>query len=359
MKIARRGADEFDRFDALQAALALHGVRAEAQPSEFFYTCAWFSNLAQHGIEANAGLLLILVRDPNAGSALCLPLQQTTQGLTGLSNYYSSLFGPVVWGQPPPPDTAPWRTLAQHLRQRQPREPVLTLSPMDTESPSYRGLRAALRQAGYAVDHYRCFGNWYVRVAGQRFADYAPTLPSALRNSIARGQRRLTRQGDWNVRIQSQPDDALEAAIAAFVQVYQQSWKQAEPHPEFVPQLIRTAAAQGWLRLGTLTLQGRAIAAQLWLVKDGKASIYKLAYVEGFARYSAGSILTHHLMQHALDVDQVHEVDYLTGDDAYKRDWMRERRERRGIVAFDLRTTKGLWAAGWHFCGKLRKAPTP
>jgi CelD/BcsL family acetyltransferase involved in cellulose biosynthesis len=118
---------------------------------------------------------------------------------------------------------------------------------------------------------------------------------------------------------------------------------------------VRTAAAQGWLRLGVLALDGQAIAAQLWLVHDGKASIYKLAYVEGFERYSAGSVLTHALMQHVIDVDQVQEVDYLTGDDGYKQDWMSHRRERRGIVAFDLRTLRGLALAARHVVGKWIK----
>ena len=348
-------------FEALQDALQQHGLQAETAPAEFFYTQAWFANLAQHGMADDHGrrLLLLLVRDTETGAALCLPLHLSNEGLSSLSNYYSSLFGPITWKQPDLADAALWRALAQPLRQRRPRAPLLTLHPMDTQSACYQGLLVALRQAGYAVDHYACFGNWYLRVAGRRFADYAATLPAALRHSIARGQRRLTRQGDWCIRIHSAHNDAMEAAIESFTQVYQHSWKQPEPHPAFMPNLMRTAAAQGWLRLGVLTLQGQAIAAQLWLLKDGKASIYKLAYVEGFARYSAGSVLTHHLMHHALDVDQVHEVDYLTGDDAYKSDWMSDRRERRGIVAFDLRTSQGLWAASRHFCGKLLRHHRP
>ena len=112
------------------------------------------------------------------------------------------------------------------------------------------------------------------------------------------------------------------------------------------------AAAQGWLRLGVLRLDGQAIAAQLWLVKRGKANIFKLAYVEGFERFSAGSVLTAALMRHVIDVDHVQVVDYLTDDDAYKRDWISHRRERRGLVAFDDRTPVGLWAGFKHWAGK-------
>jgi len=41
-------------------------------------------------------------------------------------------------------------------------------------------------------------------------------------------------------------------------------------------------------------------------------------------------VLTAALMQHALDVDRVQTVDYLIGDDAYKREWMSHRREPAG-----------------------------
>lgn len=276
--------------------------------------------------------------------------------LSSLSNYYSSLYGPLDWGGNKPCETDSLRkAMAQHLREHAMRWPTIAFSPLDDQAPCFLELQHALRQAGYLVDTYFCFGNWYLRVEGRSFATYVQKLPSPLRHSIDRGQRRLTRQGQWNVHIQTQVDERLEPAIDAFVQVYHQSWKAPEPHPQFIPQLVRTAAQQGWLRLGVLALDGQAIAAQLWLVHDGKASIYKLAYVEGFERYSAGSVLTHALMQYVMDVDHVHEVDYLTGDDAYKQDWMSHRRERRGIVAFDLRTLRGLALATRHSMGKWLK----
>ena len=53
-------------------------------------------------------------------------------------------------------------------------------------------------------------------------------------------------------------------------------------------------------------------------------------------------------MQHAMDVDRAAEVDYLSGDDAYKADWMALRRERVGLEAFDLRRPAGLLAAARH-----------
>ena len=47
--------------------------------------------------------------------------------------------------------------------------------------------------------------------------------------------------------------------------------------------------------------------------------------------YSPGSILTQYLMRYAIDTDKVTEIDFLTGNERYKQDWMTVRRERSGI----------------------------
>ncbi|MFZ2388006.1 MAG: hypothetical protein WAW69_09375, partial [Polaromonas sp.] len=39
----------------------------------------------------------------------------------------------------------------------------------------------------------------------------------------------------------------------------------------------------------------------------------------------------------------VTEVDFLIGDDAYKKNWMSHRRERWGIVAYNPKTLGGIF----------------
>ena len=60
-------------------------------------------------------------------------------------------------------------------------------------------------------------------------------------------------------------------------------------------------------------------------------------------------------MQHVIDTDRVELVDYLMGDEPYKRDWMSRRNERWGIIAYNPRTPPGLLAATRHFGGKWLK----
>ncbi len=83
-------------------------------------------------------------------------------------------------------------------------------------------------------------------------------------------------------------------------------------------------------------------SAQFWFTIDRRAYIFKLAYDEAFNKWSAGTVLTAHLMRQALDEDRVVEVDYLTGDDPYKKSWMSQRRERIGLLACNLRSVRGI-----------------
>ena len=70
---------------------------------------------------------------------------------------------------------------------------------------------------------------------------------------------------------------------------------------------------------------------------NGKADIYKVAYDERYKAYTPDALLTAMLMQHVIETDAVTKVDYLQGDDPYKKTWMGERQERWGIVAYNPR----------------------
>jgi len=212
-------------------------------------------------------------------------------------------------------------------------------------------MTAALRAEGYITDTYFCFGNWHLPVLGRSFAAYEETLPSRIRNTIKRGRKKLDGSGAWTMAVHRAPGEGLERGIEDFQAIYGKSWKTPEPFPHFVPNLCRRAAEHGWLRLGVVRFEDTPIAAQLWLVKDGRALIYKLAYDEEYKRFSAGSVLSAELMRRAFDEDRVDDIDYLTGDDGYKRDWMSHRRVRVGLLAFKRTSLRGLASAARHLGG--------
>ena len=57
------------------------------------------------------------------------------------------------------------------------------------------------------------------------------------------------------------------------------------------------------------------------------------------------------MFRQAIDVDRSAIIDYGSGDDPYKRDWMSERRQYWGLEVYDTRSLAG-WAI--HAAKRLR-----
>ena len=60
------------------------------------------------------------------------------------------------------------------------------------------------------------------------------------------------------------------------------------------------------------------------------------------------------MLRHLLDEEHVAEIDFGRGDDAYKQDWARERRQRIGLVLANPLRPAGLALALRHHLGRLR-----
>ena len=256
-----------------------------------------------------------------------------------LSNYYTTLWAPALADGVSGVDLVP---MFVALREDSGRLPALYFSPVDPHASTTQVLANALTASGYWVQRYFAHGNWYMPVSGD-WQSHSAALPGAVRTTLKRMGKRLA-QRQARIEVITDPTD-VDRAVAAYAQVYAHSWKQPEPVTGFMHGLASTCAQLGWLRLGLVWLDGEPIAAQLWIVSHGRAAIYKLAYDERFKNLSAGTVLTAHLMEHVIDQDKVCEVDYLVGDDPYKRQWMTHRRERIGLVAFDKTTFRGQFGA--------------
>ena len=324
----------------------------------------WYINFVQSVLAPNESLHIYAVdrttTQPAACAALLLYSRDSNAGwfapktLNGLSNYYSSLFGPVV--DPNEPNAQQiLDTLIAGIARDKNRWDVIDMRPLDVNDPVFDLLMKAFRSAGMLAGKYFCFGNWYLNVNGQTFSEYLSTRPSRLSKTGKRQLRILQERGRFRFELFTAVK-GLDRAIADYNAIYNSSWKEPEPHPNFLGGLIRTCAEQGWLRLGIAYMDGQPAAAQLWIVLNETALIYKMAYDQRFTKDSVGTAVSLLLMQHAIDVDKVKVVDYLTGDDTYKQDWMTNRRERWGIVAFNPRTPLGVVLALQHFGGnKIRK----
>lgn len=324
------------------------------EQSSFDLSAEWSQLLAKTAVPNSLSPCFYLIQH-EGGVKGVLPLllpanHDSAAQVLGFTNFYTSVFRPLL------KDELTADELASPIRQIVDETCASTLrfDAMDPKHRSFALLREALRKAGLMPFEFFHFGNWYLPVLGRSYEQYFSELSSQVQNTVKRRGKKFIASGRGQLEIVT-VGERLEGAIKAWSQIYQSSWKVPEPYPEFMPGLIRLCARQGWLRLGLAYYDGQPIAAQVWIVSHGRAAIYKLAYDEAHSHHSAGTLLTAHLMRHVLDVDKVSEVDYLIGDDAYKKDWVNQRRERWGIVAYNLRSVRGVIGYGKQRLGRLKR----
>lgn len=184
------------------------------------------------------------------------------------------------------------------------------LSPM--EAPE--AIADAFRAARWRVRVSRASVNWRTAPTGD-FAAYWSARPGKLRSTVARKAKKAALDIDIH--------RAFDAdAWAAYRAVYDASWKGEEGAWPFLDAMAVAEGAAGALRLGIARHAGAAVAAQLWTVEHGRATIHKLAYREDARAMSPGSVLGHAMFAHVIDRDRPEMIDYGTGDEPYKADWM-------------------------------------
>jgi len=227
---------------------------------------------------------------------------------------------------------------------------MIDLSPL--KLPAFETVLSTCKNKGiHAFPYANSKGAYYSATGG--YSSYFKDRPSRLKNTIRRKQKKLAHcKFEYNIY----KDAAnLQEAMEEYDMVYKKSWKVQEPYPDFIAGLADIAAKNNWLRLGILRIEGKAIASQLWLVAGSTAFIYKLAYNSEYSNLSPGTLLTDHMMRYVLDEDNVITVDFLTGEDNYKRDWMDHFPGLYGIQFGNCRTLRGCLVLIWNYIADIKK----
>lgn len=267
----------------------------------------WWSALHELCLPGEAALLA-LASDGEARCALALMHRGGSGQLRSLANWYSFCARPVFVGGGEALLPALARDLAAKARR-------ISLEPLNEADATQAAI--AFTAAGWSVRAEQADVNHRVDLAGRSFAEYWTTRPGRLRETV----RRKGSKGMVTLRIADRFD---HADWADYETVYAQSWKPEEGSPTFLRRFAASEGEAGTLRLGLAHIAGRPVAAQLWTVEAGTAYIHKLAHVEDAKTHSPGTLLSHALFARAIDRDGVSTIDFGTGDDAYKRDWMEQ-----------------------------------
>ncbi len=294
-----------------------------------FAQAEWFDALHRHCF---ADMPVRVAMAAEGGAEVWLFLHDRGERKAGaLANWYSFSWAPLFLGNPDE------RTQAR-LLERVAAELLRDCAQIDLYPLEESGaVLAALRKAGWFAVTRAMGGRHVLDVQGRSFDRYWAGRPGRLRELV----RRRGRDRPFEYAVHHELTDGLWRDYEA---VHAASWK--EPEPEGGLALLREIAgresAAGRLRIGFARQGERAVAAQLWTLDGDCALIHKLCHDAAFDAQSPGTLLSHSMFAHAIDTDRVARIDYGTGDNAYKSDWMERRIPLHRVDAFNPR-----FASAW------------
>lgn len=321
---------------------------------DLFDSMPWWRVVLAHAVSPGSTVIFVVVRSRGDVIAV-LPMLLSGAGLSSLTTPYTCVYRPFfAVGATHPVRIAAMAAFARFCRGHG----TVRLDALPAEADMIAVLEAGSRQAGLVALRFNHFGNWFEDVEGLTWVAYLARRPGALRATIRRRLQRAEKVPDARFALLTDPDQMAEAATA-FEWVYARSWKQPEPYPEFNVALMHAIAAFGWLRLGVWSIGLVAVAVQFWVVKDGHATVLKLAHDEAFKSHSPGTVLTALMVRHLLDHEHITRIDFGRGDDEYKQGWAAQRQQRIGLLLVNPWRVAGIATLLRHAVGRFLRSRVP
>ena len=307
---------------------ALTGRMDRASTPSLFDRIDWFESLHAHCFGKVPVRILHTMEDGN--EAWLFLMSPTARRLSALANWYSFSWSPVFIGDPCPETRRRLvEVMAAHLIAA---STHIDLYPVTDHADL---LLDAFRRAGWFAVRRPMGGRHLLDLNDRDFATYWADRPGRLRSQL----QRKARASRFTIDIGQHVNDDL---WRDYITVHASSWKQPEPGLAFLRALAEREAAAGTLRLGFVRLHGQPVATQLWTVENGTALIHKLSHDRAFDGASPGTLLSHAMFARAIDTDGVQRIDYGTGDNAYKAEWMDRREPLHRLDFFNPR-----FASAW------------
>ncbi len=308
--------------DVPPAFAALFGPR-------LFDSLSWYSAVCAAGLPASAEALFVTV-SAGARPLALLPMRRDVTRMSSLTTPLTGLWRPLT---APGLTSAELHDIAQAFGRWCRSWAKVRLEALDVQDPAWTVLLGGFREAGIRALPFQHFGSW-TAFAGLGWESYIASRPAPLRDALESHGARFLAQGA-SLRVVTGGAD-LSQAIEALAR--------AGPAPglppAFTASLLRSFAGEGWLRLGLLEQAGRILAAQLWVVQGGGATLLQPGHDAG----PLVTVLTGWMIRHLLEQDGVATLDFGRGDGEYERAWAGLRRQRDGLILANPWRPMGLAA---------------
>lgn len=169
------------------------------------------------------------------------------------------------------------------------------------------------------------------------FGCYWQSRPSKLRQTACRKLKKIQCENASFI-LTSKPT-AIE--IDHYWQIYENSWKQQEPCKDFVNWVLSGESNCFTPHLGILYVDNTPIASQIWFLREQVLYIFKLAQDKNFDKLSPGTLLTKYMAEQ-LTTQDVKQINFMFGDDEYKKLWMDSVQDIFDVTIYRFSTLRSL-----------------
>jgi hypothetical protein len=325
--------------------------------TNMYLTKYWYKNIIEFGLEKDVRLHIYSIEEQKSGMPLLLMFTRSPAGQNGsryagwnlgggslasLTNFQSSYYSCVVANDLNKPEDA-FYVLSKGIAENDNQWHMIDINLMDPGSLSYAALKSAFVKNGYYVYSYFYKGNWYENFGEKQFSSYVCSRDKSSKKAIQnylRKYRKLVKNERIDIDIYTDAE-SVEKVLNIYHEVYDTSWKEEDYFPGFYDGLIRQTAEQGSLRMLIISIDRIPAAIEMAIVTGGQGVMMRTAYNQEYNRESVGSIAILKMIEYVLEIDGVSEIDFGTDDDPYKAVWVKNRRERWGLVFFNRKTIQG------------------
>ena len=308
---------------------------------EPFLSFEWFEIWLKHFLEDNKLLILLLYK--NDELVTIAPFLRKEEKFKGINvrkiEFIGNLYSPIqtFFFQETNNELKEKQIdiVLQFLRQINNSWDVIDLHSVPVENGTFNLIQKAVSKIDFRTVENTCFYNWYSDGISYTSDLYFENRSRNLRASIKKNLKKAKDAGDLKFNIIKNSKD-LNKYIDLFFEIYQKSWKQKERFgPNFLSDWIRIISQKGWLRFGIVLLDDSPISSGFATVCNGHAYLQKSAYDSNYSSLGPGSIWLSGMIKYVIDIDSVSEIDFLKGNEEYKKLWAEKMRERKGIYIFN------------------------
>jgi CelD/BcsL family acetyltransferase involved in cellulose biosynthesis len=259
-------------------------------------------------------LVILALREGGRLRGLVPPLRRRGLALRTLRGHHTP-FGLVA------EDEAVAERLAHELFRRF--RTALVIGKIDTAEPHLATIRRAAAARRATVQEVVIEQTPVIEI--DDWDAYLSGLSRDVRRSVRRRRRRLEELGEVSIGTADSRGLDLGPMLDELIRVEGSGWKgrvgtAMACRPErarFHREVYRWATERGWLRIGTVRVDGTAIAMQLSLVHGDVWHLHKTAHDERYRRFGPGSLMMLATLEHAV-ADGARRIDLGGEADPYK-----------------------------------------